>query len=353
MRAVIAYFRVGPAQNDHLPALRVALGIAVPLVVLLLIDRIDLAAFAVFGAFTGIFGRGDPHGIRLQHQAGAGVLLLAAITAGVLVAKYDAGGWPVVIGSVLVGGLGSLAADRWVLRPPGPFFPVFAFAGSASIPSTATVPEAVVAAVLSILLSLAIGAAGWVLPRGRAAWPGKRFRPRPPSGLLGANALRYALAAGVAGAIATLLDIGHNYWAILSAIVPLAAATRSTRLRRAVDRVSGTVGGLAVTAALLAVPLVPWQLVVVLIVLQFLTEMFVIRHYSLALVFITPLALLMSELAAPVGDPESLLADRLVETVIGVAVGVVVVFCDSRPEGRLAHLRRLQRVGGRVVLPSE
>ncbi|WP_458116296.1 FUSC family protein [Arthrobacter sp. D2-10] len=332
MHAVTAYFRVGPAQNDHLPALRVALGVAVPLVVLLLIDRIDLAAFAVFGAFTGIFGRGDPHGIRLQHQSGAGVLLLTAITAGVLVAKYDAGPWAVVLGSVLVGGLGSLAADRWVLRPPGPFFPVFAFAGSASIPSTATIPEAVVTAVLSILLSLAIGTAGWLLPGGRSGWPGRRFRPRSPSGHLSANAVRYALAAGVAGGIATLLGIGHNYWAILSAIVPLAAATRSTRLRRAFDRVSGTVGGLGVTAVLLAVPLVPWQLVLVLIVLQFLTEMFVIRHYSLALVFITPLALLMSELAAPVGDTGSLLADRLVETVIGAAVGVVVVLVIRDPK---------------------
>jgi uncharacterized membrane protein YccC len=249
------------------------------------------------------------------------------------VAEYDAGPWGVVIGSVLVGGLGSLAADRWSLRPPGPFFPVFAFTGSASIPTTATVPEAIIAAVLSILLSLTIGAAGWLAPGSRSARPGRRPLARPTSGHLRANAVRYALAAGVAGAVATALGIGHNYWAIVSAIVPLAAATRSTRLRRALDRVSGTIGGLGLTALLLAVPLVPWQLVLVLIVLQFLTEMFVIRHYSLALVFITPLALLMSELAAPATDPGSLLADRLVETVIGVAVGVVVVLLIRDPKG--------------------
>jgi uncharacterized membrane protein YccC len=132
--------------------------------------------------------------------------------------------------------------------------------------------------------------------------------------------------------VATLLGIGHNYWAILSAIVPLAAATRATRLQRAVHRVLGTVGGLGLTALLLAIPLVPWQLVLVLIVLQFLTEMFVIRHYSLALLFITPLALLMSQLAAPVADRGSLLADRLLETIIGVAVGVVVVLLVRDPQ---------------------
>jgi hypothetical protein len=327
-----AFFRVGPSQNDHLPALRVALGVAVPLVVLLLINRIDLAIFAVFGAFTGIFGRGDSHGIRLQHQSAAAALLLAAIAAGSLVAEYDAGSWAVVLGSVLVGGLGSVAADRLALRPPGPFFPVFAFAGTASIPSAATVAEGLGVAVLSVLLSLAIGAAGWLLPRGRAPWPGPRPRVQPTSAQVRANAVRYAAAAGVAGAVATLLGIGHNYWAILSAIVPLAAATRATRLERAVHRVLGTVGGLGLTALLLAISLVPWQLVLVLIVLQFLTEMFVIRHYSLALLFITPLALLMSQLAAPVADRGSLLADRLLETIIGVAVGVVVVLLVRDPQ---------------------
>ena len=331
MHAVTAFFRVGPSQNDHLPALRVALGVAVPLVVLLLINRIDLAVFAVFGAFTGIFGRGDPHGIRLQHQSAAGILLLAAIFAGILVAEYDAGPWAVVLGSALVGGLGSIAADRLALRPPGPFFPVFAFAGTASLPSTATVTEALGTAVLSVLLSLAIGAAGWLLPRRRSPWSGRRLRVQPASSQLRANAARYAIAAGVAGAVATLLGIGHNYWAIVSAIVPLAAATRATRLQRAVHRVLGTVGGLGLTALLLAVGLVPWQLVLVLIALQFLTEMFVVRHYSLALVFITPLALLMSELAAPVANEGSLIADRLVETLIGVAVGVVVVLLIRDP----------------------
>ncbi|GAB3553831.1 FUSC family protein [Arthrobacter tumbae] len=331
MNAVTAFFRVGPSQNDHLPALRVALGVAVPLVVLLLLNRIDLAVFAVFGAFTGVFGRGDPHGIRLQHQSAAAILLLAAIAAGILVTEYDAGPWAVVVGSAFVGGLGSVAADRWALRPAGPFFPVFAFAGTALISSSATAPEAFGTAAVSAMLSLAIGAAGWLLPSGRSAWPGRRTRAQLPAVQLRANAARYAVAAGVAGGIATLLGIGHNYWAIVSAIVPLAAATRATRLQRAVHRVLGTIVGLGLTGLLLVVGLVPWQLVLVLIALQFLTEMFVVRHYSLALVFITPLALLMSELAAPVADEGSLLADRFLETLIGVAVGVLVVLLIRDP----------------------
>ena len=52
--------------------------------------------------------------------------------------------------------------------------------------------------------------------------------------------------------------------------------------------------------------------------------MLVGRNYGLALVFITPMALLMGQLAVeqPVGP---LLVDRLVETVIGTTVDLAVV----------------------------
>jgi uncharacterized membrane protein YccC len=48
------------------------------------------------------------------------------------------------------------------------------------------------------------------------------------------------------------------------------------------------------------------------------------KHYGLALVFITPLALVMGSLgrAQPVLP---LVTDRVVDTVVGAAVGVVVI----------------------------
>jgi uncharacterized membrane protein YccC len=60
------------------------------------------------------------------------------------------------------------------------------------------------------------------------------------------------------------------------------------------------------------------------VLMQFLTELFVLRHYSLALLFITPLALLMVQLGhpQPVGP---LLQARVVETAVGVTVGLATV----------------------------
>lgn len=77
---------MAPSRNDHHVALRCAAGVFVPLTALLLLGRVDVAVFASFGAFTGIYGRNEPHARRFVIQLLAGllmilVLLLAALTA--------------------------------------------------------------------------------------------------------------------------------------------------------------------------------------------------------------------------------------------------------------------------------
>ncbi len=63
--------------------------------------------------------------------------------------------------------------------------------------------------------------------------------------------------------------------------------------------------------------------------LQIVTELLVGRNYGLALLFITPMALLMGQVAAPrpIGV---LLFDRGVETVIGASVAVAIVVLSER-----------------------
>ena len=73
------------------------------------------------------------------------------------------------------------------------------------------------------------------------------------------------------------------------------------------------------------------MLIGVIVLLQVLAELLVGRNYALALVVITPLALLMVHLVAPV-PARVLLLDRGVETLIGVAVGMVVGYL-TRPGG--------------------
>ncbi|HLR44000.1 MAG TPA: hypothetical protein VK065_02305 [Brevibacterium sp.] len=64
MNHVQDFFRRRPSQRDHIPAFRIALGVAVPLLLLLAADRLDLAIYAAFGAFTGIYARNETAGSR-------------------------------------------------------------------------------------------------------------------------------------------------------------------------------------------------------------------------------------------------------------------------------------------------
>ncbi|WP_162144876.1 FUSC family protein [Arthrobacter castelli] len=361
------FFTMAPSQRDHYPAARIALGIAVPLLVVLAIGRIDLTIFAAFGAFSGIYAKAEIAGRRFQHQSIAGFILVACLGLGGAYASIGASPWAIVITTAVVAGAGSVAADYWRLKPPGSLFFVFAFAAVASLPEVPPWWQALTVGTASVLWCLFLGAVPAVVRKLRRSGDiGARLpaseRPAPaqirpdlsgpaPIGpapqqpvdwsALMVHALRYAVAAAIAGGLATFADIGHSYWAMVAAVVPIAAPTLAGRLARAVHRIVGTLGGVAVTAAILALPLLPWHIVLLLVVLQFLAEMFVQRHYTVALFFITPLALLMSFLVTQ-PDPADLLVDRTLETVIGALVGVAVVVLMRE---RAASLKGPETVG--------
>ena len=74
-------------------------------------------------------------------------------------------------------------------------------------------------------------------------------------------------------------------------------------------------------------------------------EILVVRHYGLAAVFITPLAILLVEAGqGSVMAPQQLMQARLVDTVVGCMLGLACAACMHSPRFRLvvgAGLRRL------------
>lgn len=329
--------RVGPDRGDHRVALRAAVSVLVPLLVLAALGRLEWSIYATFGAFTSLYGRERLHPARTRMQVTAAGVLTTCVTLGVLVGSLPERRWVAVVVGALVAGLASLASDAQGWHPPGPLFPVFAFAATASIDSSAAdVPVGLLVAGSAALLAVAVGGAGQ-LRRARVR-PQEVARTPVPRADLAAVARRHvarcAGAALVAGAVATGLGIGHPYWAVVGAVVPLSAHALLAQVVRGVQRLVGTALGLVVAAALLALDPRGLVLVVVVVVLQGVAELLVGRNYALALVAVTPLALLVGHLAAP--SPASpLLLDRGVETVVGVAVGVLAGWLtrDRRPRG--------------------
>ena len=94
--------------------------------------------------------------------------------------------------------------------------------------------------------------------------------------------LRCGLACLIAGTIATVSGIGYPYWAMVSAVVPLVARDVTVQLERAILRIVGTFGGVAIAALLLSLDLSPLGLVLCVIVLQTVGELLIGRNYATA-----------------------------------------------------------------------
>ncbi|MCJ7859760.1 FUSC family protein [Corynebacterium kalidii] len=322
---------LGPARADLVPAVRVTLSLAVPVALLLVTDRIEWSLFASFGAFSSLYGRYTTPRTRVRQQLCVGVMLSLCVGLGGVIAQFGAGwsgavhAWVTVLAGTLVAAGSATFVSVRGLQPAGAVFPVFATTAVASTP---------VGVPAWLALAIAAASATWCVLLGvLSRWVGEAnadARDVPPAFVPVADRrrefLRYGTAALVGGSVATLTGIPSPYWAQVAAVVPLSAPRRLQQVERGLHRIVGTVLGVAVAAFLLSFPSQPWQVVVWVVLMQFLAELFVLRNYSLALVFITPLALLMVYLAhpQPVGQ---LLAARVAETVIGVTVGIVVVLC--------------------------
>lgn len=340
-------FTLGPANRDHLVATRAALGVFLPLVMLMALDRLDLAVFAIFAAFTGIYGRAPAHRDRLGAQLRSGALLLAVILFAWLSSTFlvahgtQAGLWAVVGLTTLVAWACSLATGFLGIRPAGSLFHIFAFAAITSIAQVPPFVEAIGTSAAVVLLCVLIGVGGWLLPGRRTHWTREERQPLSPNvrKAIWIESIGYVLAAGIAGSAAALLagplSMGHGYWAMVAAVVPLAGHTTRHRVARGIHRVLGTIAGLFVMAAVILVDPGPWAVVLFIGLMQFCAEMLIARNYFWAQVCVTPLALVGTALGA--GFSPALLYDRMLETVIGAVIGVAVVLAGS------AYGRRIRR----------
>lgn len=332
MSAVRQFFALHPPQRDHVPATRIAVSVAVPLVALVLLDRVDLTLYAAFGAFTAIYARHEPLRARMLHQAQAAAVLVACVALGALLSGAAEAA---VLGvTAVVAGLGAVAAAFFTLKPAGSLFFVFTAGAVGSLPAAAPVGQATLVAACSAAFSLLLGWAGQYVGEGRtgpvAVVPAHHGLT---AGQLWAHGARFLVATSAAGALGMASGLSHAYWAMVAAAAPIAAPDLSARLQRGVHRMVGTLAGVGVTAVVLAMPLRQWHVVVLVIAFQFLAELFIGRNYSVALLFITPLALLMSQLAHRV-EPGDLLQARAVETVIGAVCGLAVVYLSRSREER-------------------
>lgn len=327
--------RVQPSNFDHHPAIRCAIGVAIPLVALAAAGHAELIPFGSFGALIGVFGRGEPHRMRLRSQIMAAVLILSAVALGLSLGAEGAPWQVVVAGATATAFAGAFLSGAARLKPAGSMFFVLAYAATVLIGSP-TPALAFGVAVASALISLGVGTAGWVLPGHRTPWETKSISwPKGREWMaVAADGLTHGVAVAIAGSLAALIGLTHINWAMLTATVPLVGVSTGHRLNRGVQRVIGTVGGLAIAALIFALNPPTEVKIAALIALQFLIELYVTRNYALGQVFATPYSLVLIEVSHKL-SPWELVGERGVETVLGALVGVGMVVLGNQFHGKI------------------
>ena len=184
--------------------------------------------------------------------------------------------------------------------------------------------------------------------RRRMGWEALRAAGGPSS-LAPVAAARIGIAVAAGIAIGRLIGLAHGYWVGLTAAAVLQATNVTLVRRRAAQRAAGTALGVLLAAGVLALDPGTAVTIAAIVALQSIAELLVGVHYGIAVVFITSLPLLLIHLAGATASGAALAGARLIDTVVGCAVGVLagVLLWPGASRNRLpaAQAAAVDRIG--------
>lgn len=167
------------------------------------------------------------------------------------------------------------------------------------------------------------------------------------------NAVRYGLVLSLATAIAFSFTFTRPYWIPLSCAAVMLGSTIMSTFHRAIQRSTGTVAGILVAGMILGLHPKGFEVVGINMALTFLTELFIVKNYAVAAIFITPNALLMAENSTKIFDISYFASARITDILIGAAIGLAGTYIigHSSASSRLPGLAsKLLRSQGRVLV---
>ena len=157
---------------------------------------------------------------------------------------------------------------------------------------------------------------------------------------------------GISLALAQVLNLPRPYWVPVSCLAVIQGMSLRAVWTRQVHRILGTGIGLLLAWGLLELPLDKWGICLMMTALTFVIETVIMRHYGIAVIFITPMTIFLAE-AAHLGQGSSaaLIQARLMDTVLGSVVGLIGGICLHSPRFRQVVGRQIRRLTPPRLIP--
>jgi len=341
--------RLQPLPSLHIAliaAMQAALAVLLALVVARLSPWPQLVGPLGLGALAALFGRFAAPGRRMRIVGICAAMLCAAVFLPSLASWAGLPAQGMVWLLALVAGAATLAVSHWRLGGPGAVIVVFAAGASlAPVHSGQQLLERTLGTLAGgLLAALVCWATDGLRHQAvqRVQLPAQPLRPWPAEL---AAAGRMVLGAGLAAWVAQAAGWQHPAWAAIGATAVMQGSHLHITMNRALQRMVGTMLGALVAGLILSLEPSFWWIAASIVVLQFITEVSIGYNYALGQITVTPMALLMTHLASSPQAPLGMPVERVLDTVLGAALGIVFALALSSVEDR-AHLHRLHHGEG-------
>jgi hypothetical protein len=313
-----------------------AIAIGVPVGLFTFTGHQSYGLIASLGGFTVMYAVSHPLRERLRALPFVGIGLIIASVLGALCAMNE---WLAVACLVVVTVVASILTFGTGLGPPGPVLFVLVTAVSAQLAAPARSAGASISWHIIPLLVAAGAALAYVVVLLLSALPFLRNEPlpadTPPLSFrirldreMRMVVIRVIIGVTIAILVSRELGIHRSYWVfVATAAILQAGPTRRLTTVRAIQRVLGTLLGVGLFQLIHSFhPAGVWVVVLVML-LQFGTQVVIARNYVLGLFFITPLALVNST----IGQANTLITvrERVIDTLLGAAIALVVFWLEE------------------------
>ena len=162
------------------------------------------------------------------------------------------------------------------------------------------------------------------------------------------NSARFGIVLSAATIIAFSFTFNRPYWIPLSCAAVMLGSTIMSTFHRAIQRCTGTILGLILANIILSFQPQGFMIVIINVTLTLLTELFIVKNYAVAAVFITPNALLLAESSTKNYNTYFFASARITDILIGAAIGLIGTYiigrktASSRIPGLASKLMRSQ-----------